>query len=167
MIDFSPYFCSSHIAAVHPAFPFLKSIFSMDSIRSLWSLLTCYASSGATTLFISPDSSPDKGPDVDSPLTRKSNRQRMTKTYNVSKSPATLQLRRSPRSAKHGSIPRQCHEYIDEATQQRCPNFENYRGIRLAECATQGSGNHRGFGNAYTVCEPCRTRVMSRRSPIA
>lgn len=130
----------------------------MGFIHDIFIFLTTLASNGFSTPSISPYRSSDEGVDADSPLARKNTRPLVSKPYRVSKTPATPQVRGSPRSAKQGSIPRQCHEYVNDTTQQRCPNFEGYQGIELAECDGQDPGNHRGVGN-YNVCEPCRTRV--------
>ena len=138
------------MAFIHDVLIFLTTLASnsFSSISSISSLSSR-----------SPDGSSYEGLNDDSPLALKNTRQQTSKPYNrVSKAPATPRVRRSPRSAKHGRIPRQCHEYVNQATQQRCPNFEGYQGTEFAECEEQDPRNHRGVGN-YNVCEPCRTRV--------
>lgn len=105
----------------------------------------------------------DVGPGRESPRARKNSQQQIVKSFRVSK-PSSPPLRRSPRaadprSARHGSIPSQCCEYVDEATQQRCGNFEGFQQIEVNPCETEDSPHHREFGDSYSVCEPCRTRV--------
>ena len=107
----------------------------------------------------------DEGPGRESPRDKyfTKGQQQIVKCSRVSKPPSPP-LRRSPRatdprSARHGSIPSQCCEYVDEATQQRCGNFQGFQQIEVNPCETEGSSRHREFGDSYNVCEPCRTRV--------
>ena len=102
-------------------------------------------------------------PSRESPRAPTNSQQEIVKSFKVSK-PALPPLRRSPRntdprSTRHGSIPNRCCEYVDEARQQRCGNFDGFEGIEVNACETEGSVHHRGFGESYNVCEPCRTRV--------
>ena len=90
--------------------------------------------------------------------------QQQTFNSRVSKPSSPPILHRSPRntdprSARHGSIPYQCCEYVDEATKRRCGNFDGFRQIDVFLCETEDSPHHREFGDDYRVCEPCRTRV--------
>ena len=102
--------------------------------------------------------------DQESPRAAHRNSQKQIEKVSRVSKPPSPPLRRSPRAtgprtARHGSIPSRCCEYVDEATQQRCGNFEGYKGIEMYECMTRRSHNHREFGESYLVCEPCRIRV--------
>ena len=112
-----------------------------------------------------------EGPGGESPRARTNSQQQIIKCSRVSKPPSPP-LRRSPRatdprSARHGSIPSQCCEYVDEATQQRCGNFQGFQQIEVNACETEDSLHHREFGDSYNVCEPCRTRVSHNFIPIS
>ena len=131
MFNLSPTFCENGFV---PLSPFWTHSRTMSVIYDIWRFLITLAYSGFITPSISSSRISDKG-------------------SRISKSSATPRVRRSPRSAKHGRIPWQCHEIIDQATQQRCRNVEGYQGIIVDECENSNAENH------FNVYSSCRTRV--------
>ena len=161
LIDLSPTFrANGSVSSKSVLDPFL----TMSVLYDIWRFLITFASNGYSTPSISSSRISDEG-SADSPIADLVSRRRSAKGSRISKSPATPRVHRSPRNARHGRIPRQCHEFINQATQQRCPNFEGYQGIIVDECESRNTGNHGGH-DPFNVCSPCRTRVSRNRSSV-